>query len=91
MVSSEDVDDDLEGEIMNECSKFGQVEKVVIYQEQHGESENAEVVVKIFVKFLLSSEAEAAKRSLNARWFAGRQIRADIYDQVLFEHNDLTS
>eukprot|EP00116_Pleurobrachia_bachei_P003819 sb/3464081/ len=51
MVSFEDVDDDLENEIREECSKYGSVKKVSVYQEAQSEAEDAEVVVKIFVQF----------------------------------------
>ena len=51
MVGIEDLDDDLEGEVTEECGKFGQVNRVVIYQERQGEEEDAEVIVKIFVEF----------------------------------------
>ena len=51
MVSVEEVDEDLEEEINEECSRFGEVKRVIIYQEKQGEEENAEVIVKIFVEF----------------------------------------
>ena len=51
MVGIEDLDDDLEGEVTEECGKFGLVNRVVIYQERQGEEEDAEVIVKIFVEF----------------------------------------
>lgn len=34
MVGVEDIDADLEGEVMEECGKFGSVQKVIIYQEK---------------------------------------------------------
>jgi poly(U)-binding-splicing factor PUF60 len=34
-----------------ECSKYGEVNKVVIYTEKQGEEDNAEQLVKIFVEF----------------------------------------
>ena len=51
MVGVEDLDDELEGEVTEECGKFGTVNRVVIYQERQGEEEDAEVIVKIFVEF----------------------------------------
>jgi hypothetical protein len=32
MVTPEEVDEDLEDEVQEECSKYGQVERVIIYQ-----------------------------------------------------------
>lgn len=51
MVEPDDVDDTLQEEIMEECSKFGTVERVLIYQESQSDDDNAPVVVKIFVEF----------------------------------------
>ena len=47
----EDLDEDLEQEITEECAKFGNVERVIIYSEKQGEEEDAEIIVKIFVVF----------------------------------------
>ena len=51
MVTVEDVDDDLETEVTEECSKFGEVMRVIIYQEKQGEEEDADIIVKVFVEF----------------------------------------
>ena len=51
MVGPEDLDDDLENEVTDECGKYGSVNRVIIYQEKQGEEEDAEVIVKIFVEF----------------------------------------
>ena len=51
MVDIEDVDEELETEVTEECSRFGEVSRVIIYQEKQGEEEDAEVIVKIFVEF----------------------------------------
>lgn len=51
MVTVEDLDEDLEDEVTSECSKHGNVERVVIYQEKQGTEEDAEVIIKIFVAF----------------------------------------
>uniref|UniRef100_A0A915IK12 RRM domain-containing protein n=1 Tax=Romanomermis culicivorax TaxID=13658 RepID=A0A915IK12_ROMCU len=90
MVGVEDVDENLQEEVEEECSNFGRVEQVVIYQEKQYDADDAPVLVKIFVKYSLSQEAETAKNKMDGRYFAGRVIKADIYDQNLFEHNDLS-
>jgi poly(U)-binding-splicing factor PUF60 len=51
MVGPEDLDDELESEVTEECGKFGNVNRVIIYQERQGEEEDAEIIVKIFVEF----------------------------------------
>lgn len=93
MVGPEDVDDLLKEEIQEECSKFGVVERVIIYNEKQTDNEeddNADVIVKIFVEFSLPAETEKAKEALNGRYFGGRLVRAELYDQALFDHGDLS-
>lgn len=90
MVTAEEVDEELNEEIEEECAKFGEVEKVIIYQERQSEEENAEIIVKIFVEFKAPSGAVKAKEALNGRFFGGRRVQADIYDQDLYDHSDLS-
>ncbi|CAF3881989.1 unnamed protein product, partial [Rotaria magnacalcarata] len=90
MVGAEDVDDDLQQEITEECSKYGEVNKVVIYTERQGEEDNAEQIVKIFVEFKNSKEAEKSAESLNGRWFGGRMVKAELYDQAAYQAEDLS-
>lgn len=51
MVGVDDVDDDLENEVVDECSRYGNVHRVVIYQEKQSEAHDADILVKIFVEF----------------------------------------
>lgn len=88
MVGPEDVDDDLEVEITDECEKYGQVERVVIYQEKQGEEEEAEIIVKIFVEFFDPKAAKSAIDSLNGRYFAGRCVKAETYEQSAYDSKD---
>uniref|UniRef100_A0A8C6NQQ6 Poly(U) binding splicing factor 60 n=1 Tax=Nothobranchius furzeri TaxID=105023 RepID=A0A8C6NQQ6_NOTFU len=62
MVGPEDIDDDLEGEVMEECGKFGQV-----------------------------AEMNRAIQALNNRWFGGRKVVAEVYDQERFDSSDLSA
>lgn len=55
MVSPEDVDETLKEEITDECSNYGSVNRVVIYQERQSEDDDSNTVVKIFVEFSNSS------------------------------------
>jgi len=55
MVSADEVDEELEDEVTSECSKFGVVQRVIIYQERQGVDEDADIIVKIFVVFELHS------------------------------------
>ncbi|XP_066156513.1 poly(U)-binding-splicing factor half pint isoform X2 [Euwallacea fornicatus] len=90
MVGPEDVDETLQDEIQEECSKYGQVERVIIYKEKQSEEDDNDVIVKIFVEFFESFEAEKARNALSGRYFAGRLVQAVLYDQTLFEHSDFS-
>uniref|UniRef100_A0AAQ5Z2K7 RRM domain-containing protein n=1 Tax=Amphiprion ocellaris TaxID=80972 RepID=A0AAQ5Z2K7_AMPOC len=91
MVGPDDIDDDLEGEVTEECGKFGQVKRVIIYQERQGEEDDADVIVKIFVEFLEASKMNQAIQALNQRWFGGRKVSAEVYDQERFDSSDLSA
>lgn len=91
MVGPDDIDDDLEGEVTEECGKFGQVKRVIIYQERQGEEDDAEVIVKIFVEFREVPEMNRAIQALNHRWFGGRKVSAEVYDQERFDNSDLSA
>ncbi|XP_063221274.1 poly(U)-binding-splicing factor half pint isoform X2 [Bacillus rossius redtenbacheri] len=92
MVEPDDVDESLQEEIQDECSKYGTVERVIIYNEKQSEEDDddAEVIVKIFVEFSQMSEAEKARDALNGRYFGGRLVRGELYDQALFDHSDFS-
>jgi len=90
MVTVEDVDEDLETEVTEECSKFGEVLRVIIYQEKQGEDEDADTIVKVFVEFNQPEEAEKAQSVFNGRWFGGNCIIGEIYDEDKFNSGDLT-
>ena len=69
-----DVDDDLEGETREECSKYGEVIQVVIYEIPSGVA--VEEAVRIFVQF---NRVESAVK--------GNQWPEDeFYISVLFSH-----
>jgi len=74
MVGAEDVDEDLESEVIDECSQYGHVNRVIIYQEKQSEAEDAEVLVKIFVEF---------KETLgNSKYISNRDICDDIFNTI---------
>ncbi|XP_022129799.2 poly(U)-binding-splicing factor half pint isoform X2 [Pieris rapae] len=92
MVSPRDVDEALHHEIRDECGKWGQVQRLVIYNERQSEDDDpAHAHVKIFVEFAESEQASAAASALEGRYFAGRTVRAALYDQDLFDHGDLSA
>jgi len=90
MVSQEEVDEELQTEIEEECNKYGKVQNVIIYQERQSEEEEAEIHVKIFVEFSEHSEVKNAKSALDGRFFGGRTVTAAVYDQELWDQQDLS-
>jgi poly(U)-binding-splicing factor PUF60 len=90
MVGVEDLDDDLESEVTDECGRYGVVNRVIIYQEKQSEEEDAEIIIKIFVEFSAPNEACSARDALNGRFFGGRIVKAELYDQTLYEAKDLS-
>lgn len=90
MVTAEEMDDDLEDEVTEECGKYGKVNRVIIYQEKQGEEVDAEIIVKIFVEFSSHEEGENGVNALNGRWFGGSMVTASLYDQKKYDNNDLT-
>lgn len=36
------------------------------------------------------SEAERARDALNGRFFGGRLVKAELYDQALFDHSEFS-
>lgn len=90
MVGTEDVDEMLQEEITEECGRYGNVQHVIIYQEKQTDEDDAEVIVKIFVEFSKHEESLAAKEALDGRFFGGRRVKCDLYDQNLYNHNDLS-
>jgi half-pint family poly-U binding splicing factor len=89
MANAEDVNDNLQHEVTEECSKYGDIIKVLFYTEQQ-ENNNTEPIVKIFVEFKTSTQAEKAIDSLHGRRFDGRTIKVELYDQTAYQADDLS-
>ncbi|KAG8365661.1 hypothetical protein BUALT_Bualt18G0129200 [Buddleja alternifolia] len=88
MVGPGEVDDDLEGEVAEECAKFGTVTRVLIFEitEQNFPHEEA---VRIFIQFERAEQATKAVIELEGRFFGGRVVRACFYDEEKFSKNEL--
>jgi len=84
MVDADDVDEQLEEEITEECNKFGPVAKVIIATLEEGGSK----LVKIFVQFNDQASALRAVTSLHKRWFGGKVVHAQTYDEDRFARQD---
>ena len=73
-------------EIEEECSKYGKVENVIVWQEGQSDDADAEIHVKIFVEFAKSEQVKQAKNALDRRCFRGRTMTAFVYDEELYDH-----
>src|SRR3990167_1258019 len=72
MVTVSEVDDDLEEEVTSECSKYGKVDRVILYQIP----DTFEVIV--YVLFATVLAASKAVAGLDKRWFAQKIINAEF-------------
>ncbi|XP_022847967.1 DNA-damage-repair/toleration protein DRT111, chloroplastic [Olea europaea var. sylvestris] len=88
MVGPGEVDDDLEGEVAEECSKFGAVTRVLIFEITEAGFPHDEAV-RIFVQFERAEHATKALIELEGRFFGGRTVRACFYDEERFGNNEL--
>ncbi|KAG0269153.1 hypothetical protein BGZ95_002176 [Linnemannia exigua] len=84
MVGPGEVDDTLQEETAAECEKFGAVVRCLIFEIQKGKIAPEEAV-RIFVKFGSKEAAERALKDLHGRFFGGRQVRGQFYDEARFD------
>lgn len=88
MVGPGEVDSELEDEISSECSKYGSVVRVLIFEITEPNFAATEAV-RIFVQFERSEQTTKALVDLDGRFFGGRVVRASFYDEDRFTMNDL--
>ncbi|XP_031505495.1 DNA-damage-repair/toleration protein DRT111, chloroplastic [Nymphaea colorata] len=88
MVGPGQVDDELEGEVAEECAKHGTVMRVLIFEITEPGFPDDEAV-RIFILFERPEEATRAFIDLEGRYFGGRLVRASFYDEDRFGRNEL--
>ncbi|CAG5129306.1 unnamed protein product [Candidula unifasciata] len=88
MVGPGEVDEDLEPETAEECTKYGKVNKCVIYEIPEAPEEES---VRIFVEFERQESAVKAVIDLNGRFFGGRIVKACFYNLDKFRRMDYHS
>ncbi|KAF9998747.1 hypothetical protein BGZ79_007583 [Entomortierella chlamydospora] len=84
MVGPGEVDDTLQEETAGECEKYGSVVRCLIFEVQNGKVPPEEAV-RIFVKFGAIPSAERALRDLDGRFFGGRQVHCQFFDERRFD------
>ncbi|XP_041350438.1 splicing factor 45-like [Gigantopelta aegis] len=86
MVGPGEVDDELEPETAEECSKYGTVIKVLIFEIPAQTDDEA---VRIFIEFERVESAIKAIVDLNGRFFGGRIVKGTFYNLDKFRRLDL--
>lgn len=86
LVGAGEVDEDLEGETVEEAGKYGKVTKCVIKEIKGLPDDQA---VRIFLEFEKIDEATKALVDMNGRFFGGRVVKARFFDPERFAANDL--
>lgn len=87
MVGRGEVDEDLQPEVIEECSKYGEVLKCLIYELPEGAPD--EESVRIFVQFSKVDSAIKAVIDLNGRFFGGRIVKGSFFSEDRFGKFDL--
>ncbi|XP_076313500.1 splicing factor 45 [Tachypleus tridentatus] len=88
MVGPGEVDEDLEPETKEECGKYGDVIRCLIFEIPGGNVPDEEAV-RIFIEFKRMESAIKAVVDLNGRYFGGRVVKASFYDQDKFKRFEL--
>ncbi|GBO04071.1 Splicing factor 45 [Araneus ventricosus] len=86
MVGPGEVDEDLEPETKEECGKYGEVIKCIIFELPSGPEDES---VRIFIEFKRMESAIKAVVDLNGRYFGGRVVKASFYDVDKFQRLEL--
>lgn len=87
MVGPGDVDEELEAETKEECAKYGEVNKCLIFELPNRSPEEA---VRIFLEFKTLPSAIKALTDLNGRFFGGRSVKATFYNFDKFKRLELS-
>lgn len=75
----EEIDDDLSGEIGDECAKYGYVQRVFIWPAYRSAEFGLKLGPRVFVKFSGMAGAWRCLKELDGRFFAGHIVSARYY------------
>mmetsp|Transcript_49581 Transcript_49581/g.114920 ORF Transcript_49581/g.114920 Transcript_49581/m.114920 type:complete len:466 (-) Transcript_49581:79-1476(-) len=82
LVAAGEADGELAEEVQEECSQFGDINKVTVYEGRKDQG------VRVFVRFEAEDSGRRAAEALNGRWFGGRQVRAFTYSEENYLSGD---
>lgn len=88
MVGPGEVDNELESETKEECKKYGDVVRCLIFEIPNKKVPD-EQAVRIFVEFKSADSTTRAVNDLNGRYFGGRVVRASYYSYEKFIRYEL--
>jgi RNA recognition motif-containing protein len=75
--SEDDWPSDIREDVIEECSKYGQVLHCYVEKDSMGH---------VYVKFETANAAQGAHSSLNGRWFAGKQISVEYLPESFYSN-----
>ncbi|GAB4821508.1 hypothetical protein N2152v2_008554 [Parachlorella kessleri] len=88
VVGPGEVDDQLEDEVGQECTKYGAVQSVMIFEATEP-GFPYDQAVRVFVEFGRIEEATKCLVDMQGRFFGGRTVHASFFDEERYERNDL--
>lgn len=86
LVGAGEVDEDLEGETAEEAGKYGKLKKCVVKEVKNVPDTEA---VRIFLEYEKVEDATKAMVDMNGRYFGGRVVKAQFYEELKFEKGEL--
>lgn len=86
LVGAGEVDEDLQEETADEAKKYGTLKQCIIKELEGVPDDQA---VRIFLEFETTESAIKAFKDMDGRFFDGRKVKAQFYDEKSFESNDL--
>ena len=87
MVGRGQVDPELSEEVAEECKRYGEIVKTVIYEIPEGVPDQESV--RIYIEFTRNESAIKAFVDLNGRYFGGRIVKGSFFDEERFAESDL--
>ena len=82
------VDERLEDEVASECELFGPIVRVLIFEAEDAATLPIDEQVRIFVEFVSTQGAVAARAEMDGRFFGGRLVHASFFPEQRYDLHD---